>query len=225
MERVVGLYRLTVVKKFVMALTGLVWFLFVIGHLWGNLKIFLGPEYYNAYAEALRDIGRPVLGHSQGIWIARIILIAALALHVVSAVQLWLRSRAARHHGYRKFEHIGNSRISYTMIYGGLALAIFLVLHLLHFTAGTIHSDFHPGDVYYNVVYSFQHVGPAVLYMLAMVALGLHLYHGLWSATQTLGVNHPSLNAWRRPCALIFALALAGGNMLIPLAILTGVVR
>lgn len=225
MQRHVNLFRLTVFRKILMAVTGLIWFGFLIGHLWGNLKLFTGPEHYNAYAEALRELGKPFLGTAQGLWLARLVLIAAFLLHITLATQLTLLSRSARPVRYYRPRRLTLSFTSTTMVWGGIAIGLFIIYHLLHLTFGVVHPDFVAGDVYHNVIRGFQQPAAAIVYMVAMVPLGLHLYHGLWSALQTLGANHPSFNAAKRPLAAVVAIGLAAGNMAIPLSVLLGLVR
>ena len=226
MERGRALFRTTIGLKITMALSGVVWVGFVIGHMLGNLKVYQGSEAFNHYAEGLRVFGDPFLAREQALWIARIVLIAALVVHVGSAWTLSRRSRAARDVEYRKREGIEFSRASRTMRWGGVALLAFIVYHILHFTLGTVHQDFVPGDAYHNLVAGFQRWPVSALYMAAMVALGLHLYHGTWSAFQTLGFGdgQDHERRWHRRLALAVALVVALGNLTFPVAVLTGIV-
>lgn len=226
MERGKTLWRTTIGLKITMALSGIVWVGFVIGHMLGNLKVYQGAEAFNHYAEGLRVFGDPFLGRGQALWIARIVLIVALALHVWSAWHLARRSRAAREVGYRKREAIEFSRASRTMRWGGVALLAFLVYHILHLTLGTVHPDFVPGDAYHNFVAGFQSLPVAGVYGVAMIALGLHLYHGVWSAFQTLGAGDGEQHEqrWHRGLAGAVALVVALGNLSFPVAVLTGIV-
>lgn len=226
MERGKTLWRTTIGLKITMALSGIVWVGFVIGHMLGNLKVYQGAEAFNHYAEGLRVFGDPFLGHGQALWVARIVLIVALALHVWSAWRLARRSRAAREVGYRKREAIEFSRASRTMRWGGVAVLAFLVYHILHLTLGTVHPDFVPGDAYHNFVAGFQSLPVAGVYGVAMIALGLHLYHGVWSAFQTLGAGDGEQHeqGWHRGLAGVVALVVALGNLSFPVAVLTGIV-
>lgn len=225
MRRVVTLYRSSVGKKAVMAVTGSVLFLFVLGHMAGNLKVFQGPEKINAYAEFLREIGDPVLGHGQFLWIARIALLVVVGLHIVSATQLTLAARRARPVKYRRAVHLEDSYASRTMVWGGIIIVTFVVYHLLHLTFGSAHPDFRPGDVYYNLVRGFQVWPVSIGYIIAMIALGFHLYHGVWSAFQTVGANHPKYNHWRRIFAGLVTGLIVVGNISIPVAVLAGIVE
>ena len=224
MRRVASLHRTTVGKKILMAASGLILFGFIVGHMAGNLKVLIGAESFNHYAEFLREIGYPLLPHSGFLWIARIVLLGAVVLHFVSAFQLWSRSAAARGSKYGKQANLSFSYASRTMRWGGVILLLFIVYHILHLTLGTVHADFVPGDVYHNYVVAFQN--PLVLgfYVLAQLALCFHLYHGLWSATQTLGASHPKYNALRRPVAIGFAVVIFVGFLVPPVMVFTGAI-
>ena len=227
MRRVLTLWGSTVGKKILMASTGVILILFVIGHMVGNLKIYMGPEAFNHYAEGLRTFGAPFFARGQLLWLIRLVLIACVLVHIIAAVQLWLRSRAARPVGYRKYEvdELVFSNASRTMFWGGLALGFFVVFHLMHLTWGTVHPDFIPGDAYHNFVRGFQSVPVSLAYSAAMILLGLHLYHGIWSMLQTLGANNDKYNHVRRPVAGIIALLVTLGNISFPVAVLTGLVK
>ncbi len=225
MGMIPAFYRSTVGKKIVMAATGALLFLFVVGHLVGNLKVYEGQQKFDDYAHWLRVMGAPLLGENQGLWIARILLLAAVALHIITATQLTLASWRAREIPYRKQERLAFSYASYTMRWGGVVVALYVLYHLLHLTWGTAHHDFIAGSPYHNVVAGFQVWWVSAIYIVAMIPLGLHIYHGLWSACQTLGVNHPRYNAWRRPLAAITAAAIAVGYISIPVAVLAGWVQ
>jgi len=208
-----------------MAASGILLLGFVVMHLIGNLKVFSGPAVYDAYAEFLREIGTPALSHGEALWIMRLGLIAAVAVHLVAAVQLTLMSRAARTVRYEKPHDVSLSYASRTMRWGGVIVAGFVVYHLMHLTFGTVHPDFEPGAVYANVVAAFSRWPVALAYMLCMIPLGLHIYHGAWSITQTLGVDGPRVAVVRRFVAGALALGVTVGNISIPLAILAGMVR
>lgn len=225
MRRVETLYRSSVGKKVAMAVTGV----FVIGwlaaHMTGNLKAFLGAEAINHYAEWLKQMGGPVIPPGVALWGTRFLLLAAIAIHVTAATQLWASSRAARPDGYRKEQALSFTFASRTMRWGGVFLLLYVVYHIFHMTVGSAHPEFIPGDVYQNVVSAFQSPLIFGIYALAMVFLGLHLYHGVWSLFQTLGLSHPRFNGYRRPLATVVALFIAGGFLLVPLAVITGILR
>ena len=208
--------------KIVMALTGLVLFGFVIGHMIGNLQVYLGPVVFNHYAELLRE-----LGHGMALWIARAGLLVAVGLHIWSAWRLTLMNNAARPVGYRETERRESTYASRTMRWSGVILLLFIVYHLLHFTIGVhaVHPQFVPGDAYHNFVTGFQNPLVSGFYILAMLALGLHLYHGAWSFMQTLGLSHPRYNHLRYAFAGLVTLVILAGNISFPVAVLTGYVH
>ena len=205
-------------KKAVMAVTGLGMIAFLISHVLGNLQVFAGPLKINEYSAALRRLG-PLL------WIARAGLLVALILHVVAAYQLTRRKAAARPVGYANQDPQVSTFAARTIRWGGVLLLVFVVLHLLHFTFGTIHPAFDHKDVYGNVVAGFQIWWVAVLYVIAMVGLGLHLYHGTWSSIRTLGLTRPTGDPLKRRVAAVLAWALYLGFSIIPIAVLAGIVR
>lgn len=219
-SRVAAFFGSTVGKKMVMAVTGIFLVLFVIGHMIGNLQVYLGPESLNHYAELLRE-----LGHGGLIWVFRGTMLGAVVLHVWAATALTLGSWAARPQGYRRRqEWVESTYASRTMRWGGPLLLIFIIYHLLHLTTGQAHSSFVVGDVYHNVVAGFSIWWVSAFYIVAQLALGLHLYHGVWSMLQTLGLSHASYNRVRTVIAVLIALVVVIGNISIPVAVLTGVV-
>jgi len=220
-----SLWGSTIGKKYVMAITGLIWFGYLIVHLWGNLNIYAGPVFLNTYGDWLRIVGEPFLGYSQFLWLARIILIPAFVVHVWAAVQLTSRDRASRPQRYSMRKNVESTFASRTMIYGGVFVLLFLIYHLLDFTFGTVNPSYEPANIYHNVVASFQRLPVVLFYELAMIAVGLHLFHGIWSTFQTLGWNTARLTHGVRNLATFFAVLLTVGNMSIPLAVLTGVVK
>jgi succinate dehydrogenase / fumarate reductase, cytochrome b subunit len=228
MGRVAGFYGSTVGKKVAMALSGLILFGFVIGHMLGNLKAFEpwsgeGPHPIDSYGAALRELGYPFLPEYGALWIARIGLLVALALHAIPAFQLWRQSRTARGTGYRKEDSQVFSHASRTMRWGGVIILLFVVYHLLHMTTGDVHPDFEYGAVYANLVAGFQSLPVAGFYLVAVGALALHLYHGVWSLFGTLGVENPRVGRLRRPLALVSALGLFVGYAAVPVAIVLGI--
>jgi len=225
MQKVLTLYQTTVGKKFTMAVTGLFLFLFIVGHMAGNLKIFFGPEKFNHYAQFLREVGSPLFGHGGFLWIFRIVLLLAVGVHVVAVVQLWLISRGARGVGYTKLDDISFSYASRTMRWGGVLIAFFVIYHLLHLTVGTVHPSFDHESPYHNVVAAFSVWWVALVYAIAVILLGLHLYHGLWSTTQTLAIRSPQVMKWRRPAAAAVATLIVLGYLSVPAAVLAGWVR
>lgn len=212
-------------RKLLMASASILLFLYIIAHLAGNLKVFLGAESFNHYAEWLRVVGEPLFPEKSVLWIARVVLLAALFVHVGVYAQLWLQKRRARTTRYRKYDPQVFSWTSRTMAWGGIAIFAFVAYHLMHLTFGNAHPDFVAGDAYHNVIAGFQSLPVTGVYMVGVVALGLHLYHGLWSALQTFGINNPKYNRYRRPAAAIVAVLITVGYLSIPVAVLTGVIN
>jgi len=219
------LYRSAVGKKAVMAATGIILFGFVLGHLLGNLKLYLGPEALNSYSRFLHTAGEPVVPANALLWAVRLVLIAAVVLHVWAAWQLSRASRAARPDAYVAGTRIHTTYASRTMRWGGVIILLFVIYHLLHLTWGTLHPAFVPGDVYHNVVTGFQVWWVSLFYIAAQVALGFHLYHGLWSMFQSFGWSHPRFDLWRNGFAHAFAWLITVGNVSFPVAVLSGLVR
>ncbi len=225
MTATIGFLRSTLGKKAVMAVTGLVLFGFVLVHMAGNLKMYQGEAKFDAYAEGLREIGAPILGHGQALWIARGVLLISVLLHIWAAWSLTVQSRRARPVAYEVTASVQSSYAARTMRWGGVIVLLFVLYHLAHLTFGWAHPDFTPGKVYQNVTVGFQIWWVALFYIVANLALGFHLYHGMWSFFQTLGWNQPALNPWRRRFATLFAVVITAGNLSFPLAVLIGVVR
>jgi succinate dehydrogenase / fumarate reductase, cytochrome b subunit len=210
----------TIGRKVVMAVTGVVLFGFVLGHFVGNLTLYLGPEAINGYSRFLHGFL-----HGGGLWVARAGLLASAILHVWSATSLTLESWAARPVAYRRWKAKDSTYASRTMRWGGVILFAFIVFHLLHLTFGTVHPAFEPGDVYHNLVSGFQVWPVSLFYVVAMLLLGLHLDHGVWSMCQTLGLSHPRYKRWARAAARGFAVLIVVGNCSFPVAVLAGWVR
>lgn len=224
MQRLLRFYGTSIGKKAVMAVTGLILFGYVAGHLAGNLKVYTGAEKFNAYAEFLREVGAPLFARGELLWLVRIGLLAALALHMMAALQLVLQARRARPDAYQRAVHLEDTFASRTMRSGGIVIFTFVVYHLMHLTWGTTHPAFVSGDPYANLVRGFQSMGASVAYIVAVSVVGLHIYHGIWSSLQTLGLNQEGHARWRKASAAVAALIVLG-NISIPIAVLAGVVR
>lgn len=218
-------YRSAIGKKAVMAVTGLILFGFVLGHMAGNLKAFLGAGAFNHYAEWLRSVGEPAVPHGGLLWVARAVLLVAVVLHIHAATTLTLAARRARPVSYARREAVQVDYAARTMRWGGVILLLYVIYHLLHFTFGSAHPDFVPGDPYHNLVTAFRVPWVVAVYVAANLVLGFHLYHGLWSLFQSLGWNHPRYNRWRRGFAVLFAIVVTAGFVAVPLAVAAGVVR
>jgi succinate dehydrogenase / fumarate reductase cytochrome b subunit len=218
------LWDSTVGKKAVMAVSGLIMLLYLIVHMYGNLKIFFGPGTFNGYAHWLRTIGEPFMHYEWTLWVIRVVLVVAVVAHIVSAYQLSRRDLRARP---TKYVH-ARPRASYatrTMRWGGVILGLFVVWHILDLTTGTVHSGgFQPGHPYQNVVDTFSTWYGDVIYIVAMLALGLHIQHGFWSAAQTLGAGSRSRDRALKTIANVLAVVLTVGFIAVPVGVMTGLV-
>jgi succinate dehydrogenase / fumarate reductase cytochrome b subunit len=214
--------RSTLGLKIVMAVTGLILFGFVVAHMIGNLQVYLGPEAMDHYAVFLRSFL-----HGSGLWIARAVLLTAFVLHVWSATVLTLVNRAARPVGYREVQRRESTYASRTMRWSGVLLLLFIVYHLMHFTFGVhaVHPQFVHGEVFHNFVTGFQNPVASAVYIVGMLVLGLHLYHGAWSFMQTLGLSHPRYDHLRYAVAIFLTVVVVAANISFPVAVLTGVLR
>jgi succinate dehydrogenase / fumarate reductase, cytochrome b subunit len=219
MGRLRGFYASVVGKKVVMGVTGLIGVAFVILHSLGNLLVFRGPDAINSYSHFLKSTG-------ELLWALRLVLILAVVLHVIAAVQLTRQSRAARPIGYAKYESQVSTIASRTMRWGGALLLIFIVLHILHFTTGTIRPAgvFNREDVFANIVLSFRIWWVTVFYVVSMIALALHLFHGAWSSVRSIGVSPPSPQPLHRRVSMVIAILVWAAFTVIPLAVVLGII-
>jgi succinate dehydrogenase / fumarate reductase, cytochrome b subunit len=216
-------YDTTTGKKTVMAVTGLLMFSFIVGHLAGNLQIFEGREKLNHYAVMLRAL-------PAALWGFRIAMLVSVCLHMLATFQLWQMKRKARPEAYVRKDAIASSYASRTMYWSGPIVAAFIVYHLLHFTFGVVHPNFQEQaglgipDAYDNVVNGFRQIPVALAYVVAICLLGTHLYHGLYSFFQTLGAAHPRYTPIYRRFAIIASVLITLGYISIPIAVMTGLV-
>jgi len=206
-----------------MAGTGLLLVGFLIAHMVGNLKAFQSGAKFDAYSHFLREFGYPMLGHGQLLWIARVVLLGAVVIHALAAISLARENRAARPVRYKKWKADTSSYASRTMIWGGVIIALYVTYHILHFTTGQVHPHF-TDSPYANLVAGFQVWPVALVYIAAQVVLGMHLYHGIWSALRTLGADNPRWEPLRRGCSATLALAISLGFISIPVGVLTGLI-
>jgi succinate dehydrogenase / fumarate reductase cytochrome b subunit len=218
--------RTTIALKILMALSGMIFILFVLAHMYGNLKAFAGHDAYNEYAHHLRTLGEPMLPHSGFLWVLRVVLVVALVVHVYAAFTLWRRSRAARTTPYVMKKHTGATQASRLMRWGGLAVLVFLVWHVLNFTVGKVNVSGGSTDDPYNLlVDSFDTWWLTLIYLAAMLMLGAHLHHGIWSAAQTLGWTSHARSRWvARQFAFSLALIITVGFSLVPVFVMVGVI-
>jgi succinate dehydrogenase / fumarate reductase cytochrome b subunit len=217
LHRITRFYDSTIGKKAVMAVSGLILFGFLIAHMLGNLQFFLGREVMNHYAETLH--GNPAL-----LWTVRIILLVSVILHIWSSIELTRLKKQARPVGYIKHGNVQASVASRTMIWSGLVILVFVVFHLLHLTTGTVHPQFVPLNAYDNLIYGLRVVPVGLFYIVAMILVGMHLSHGIWSMFQSVGFSHPKYTPLIKKFAAIFSWLLIAGFISIPIAILAGIV-
>ena len=217
------LYRTTIGKKVLVAVTGILGLGFVAAHMVGNLHAFEGRSQLNSYGEWLRSIGEPALPRSLFLWIMRVVLLGALIIHVSLTAQLAMRSRASRKARYADHDIVQASYASRTMRWGGVAILLFIIWHLMDLSWG-VPAHFIRGDVYDNVVQSFNEVPNTIVYLIASFALGMHLYHGTWSVFQTLGVNRARWDRTVHMLGLTIALVIGIGFAAVPLGVLAGVI-
>jgi succinate dehydrogenase / fumarate reductase cytochrome b subunit len=201
-----------------MAVTGVILSGFVLGHMAGNLQVFQGEEAIDAYAKFLRR--EPAI-----LWTVRLVLLASVGIHIWAYLVLTRRNQKARPEGYRAKSYKETTYASASMRLTGPVLLAFIVYHILHMTTGTVHSDFREGAVYHNLIVAFSDAPVAIVYLLAMGMLGFHLWHGVWSLFQTLGVSQPKRRSFGRWFATVFTLLVVLGFTAVPLAILIGGVK
>jgi succinate dehydrogenase / fumarate reductase cytochrome b subunit len=218
--------RSTIALKLLMAVSGLVFIVYVLLHMYGNLKAFAGHDAYNEYAHHLRTFAEPLLPYSGLLWVTRAGLLVALVVHVYAAVTLWRRARAARTTAYVMKKHTGATQASRLMRWGGVTLLLFIVWHLLNFTVGKVNvSGGATNDPYNLLVDSFSVWWLTLIYLVAMLMLGAHLHHGIWSAAQTLGWTSHARSRWvARQIAFSLALVITVGFSLVPVFVLAGVI-
>ncbi|HEX2574753.1 MAG TPA: succinate dehydrogenase cytochrome b subunit [Aquihabitans sp.] len=222
---VVDLYRSAVGKKYVMAITGLLLMGFVFAHMVGNLKMFIGAEDFDHYGEFLRELFVPILPRTVFLWLLRGGLVVAFALHIHAAYALTRMNRAARTDRYRsKRDYVAANFASRTMRWTGIIVGLFLIWHLFDLSWTGTGATYVRGAAYANVDNSLSRIPVALLYIVANLALGVHLFHGAWSLFQSMGWNNPRFNASRRNFAAGFAAITVIGNVAFPVAVLAGVV-
>jgi succinate dehydrogenase / fumarate reductase cytochrome b subunit len=214
-QRVRSFYDAPIGKKTVMAITGVILFGFVFVHMAGNLQIFLGNEAFDNYGRLLRT--EPAL-----LWLARLILLASVILHVVAAIELNVLKQKARPIAYRKTANVQSSLASRTMIWSGLIVAVFIVYHIMNLTLGAVGLPFEEGRIFDNAIATFRVPAISIAYIVAMILLGFHLNHGVWSMFQSLGVSNPRYSAALKRFANIFSILVVLGFISIPIAVMAG---
>ena len=223
---IVELYSTALGKKYAMAISGIVGLGYVVAHMVGNLKMYLGAEDINHYGEFLREgLLVPILPETYMLWIMRFALIGALAIHLHAAWSLTVINRNARPVDYQApRDYVAADFAARTMRWTGIIVLLFIGFHLADLTWGTTNPDYIRGDVYHNVIASFERVPVAIFYIVAQLALGFHLFHGIWSLFQSLGINNSRFNHYRRGLAIGLTLVVVAGNISFPVAVLTGVI-
>jgi len=221
-----------VALKALMAVSGLIMVFYLLAHMYGNLKVFAGQASFDSYARHLRTLGEPILPHTGALWIIRLVLVLSLVGHFYAALTLWARARHARGGGVRRYQTSKNKRgvqrsyASFTLRWGGVVILLFVIFHLLHFTWGTIHPGGASDSPYERVVNGFGVWWVVLAYTIAMLAVGLHLRHGISSALTTLGANTSAVARSRlRLLAYAFSILVTVGFLLPPFSILLGLVR
>jgi len=222
MQQVAVLPTSSIAKKALMAVTGAIWIGYLALHMWGNLHIFQGAVKFNHYAEFLREIGEPVFSYAQVLWLIRIVIVAALAGHIWAAVSLYNQARQARTTHYAVKRVVQANYAARFMRIGGVVIFLFVIFHLAHYTWGWV-TPFDRADPYRNVVVGFSNPPIVLFYLLALASLGLHLFHGVWSMFQTLGINSQRYDGFFRGVAVVVALGVPAGFATVPLAVLLGI--
>ena len=219
--------RSTIALKMLMALSGLFFIAFVLGHMYGNLKAFAGQDAFNEYAEHLREYGQPILPYGGLLWIIRVGLVASLGVHVYAAFTLWARAKRARTTPYVMKKRTGATYASLLMRWGGVTLLLFVVWHLLNFSIGKVNvTGGATDDPYVLLVDTFATWWLTLLYLLAMAMLGAHLHHGFWSACQTLGLTGTArARNLAKSVGVVLAVVIVVGFSLVPLAVLVGIIE
>jgi succinate dehydrogenase / fumarate reductase cytochrome b subunit len=216
--------RSSIGKKALMAVTGAVWIGYLVLHMWGNLHIFQGAESFNHYAEFLREVGEPVFSYAQVLWLIRIVIVLSLAAHMWSAWDLYRQAQRARSSNYAVKRVVQANYASRFMRIGGVVIILFVIFHLAHYTWGWV-TPFDRADPYRNVVIGFSNPVIVLFYLLALASLGLHLFHGVWSMFQTLGLNSRRFDGFFRGLAVFVALVVPLGFATVPLAVLFGILQ
>ncbi|RBY95998.1 succinate dehydrogenase [Blastococcus sp. TF02-8] len=214
----------SIVKKAVMAVSGIVMVLYLIAHMIGNLKVFTGRESFNHYSEWIRTIGSPALPHQTALTIIRAILLIAVIAHFWAAVSLWRQAKRARPERYVTKKAVAQSYASRTMRWGGVIVLLFIVYHILDLTMGVVNPDGNDSTPYDRLVASFSNPFITAFYVISLVLLGMHLRHGIWSATQTLGQSNRRRERTVNAFAIAFSTILIAGFLIVPFSVLTGLV-
>jgi len=207
-----------------MAVSGIILVLYLIAHMIGNLKVFTGRESFNHYSEWIRTVGEPAVPHQTVLTIVRVVLLAAVIAHIWAAISLWRQARRARPERYVTKKAVAQSYASRTMRWGGVIVFLFIVYHILDLTTGTVNPEGHDATPYDRLVASFSNPFITAFYVIALILLGMHLRHGIWSATQTLGQSNRRRERTVNAFAIAFSTVLIAGFLLVPFSVLFGLV-
>jgi succinate dehydrogenase / fumarate reductase cytochrome b subunit len=219
--------RVTSVQwKLVMAVSGAIMLGFLVVHMIGNLKLFLGAAAIDEYSAWLRTVGEPAVPAGTVLWVIRVVLLAAVVGHIVAAIVLTRRAHRARPVRYAHRRPVKGSYAARTMRWGGVIIALFVVYHILDLTTGTVNPHGVHGEVAANLVADFalDRWYVTLFYVLAVVAVGFHIRHGLWSALQTIGRSSAATQTTLKGVALAVAIVLTAGFLSVPFAVMTGLV-
>jgi succinate dehydrogenase / fumarate reductase cytochrome b subunit len=214
----------SVVKKAVMAVSGIIMVLYLIAHVVGNLKAFSGRDAFNDYSAWIRTVGNPAVPGETTLWIIRIVLLVAVLAHFWAAISLWRQAKRARPQAYVTKKSVAQSYASRTMRWGGVIVLLFIIWHILDLTTGTVNPDGHDTTPYDRLVASFSNPFSTAFYAIAVILLGMHLRHGIWSATQTLGQSNRRREKTVSLFALGFSTVLTLGFLLVPFSVLFGLI-
>ena len=214
----------SVFKKIVMAISGIIMVLFLIAHMIGNLHVFQGAKAFNSYSEWLRTVGEPALPYRTVLTIIEIVLTVSVIAHAWSAIALWRQAKRARPQSYVTKKSVAQTYASRTMRWGGVIVGLFIVYHLLDLTFGVANPAGTDSTPYGRLVAGFSHPIPTIVYVIALIALGFHLRHGIWSALQTLGRSSGPDQVRYKAIALVFAVVLTAGFLAVPFAVQFGLV-
>ena len=214
----------SVAKKAIMAVSGIIMVLYLIVHMIGNLKAFSGAEAFNSYSGWIRTVGNPAVPGETTLWVIRIVLLAAVIAHFWAAISLWRQAKRARPKGYVTKKAVAQSYASRTMRWGGVIVGLFIVYHILDLTLVFANPEGHDSTPYDRLVASFSNPFATAFYVIALILLGFHLRHGIWSATQTLGQSNKRRERTVNAFSIVFSVVLIGGFLLTPFAVLLGVI-
>jgi succinate dehydrogenase / fumarate reductase cytochrome b subunit len=214
----------SVFKKVVMAVSGIVMLLYLVVHMIGNLKVFDGRESFNSYSEWIRTVGEPAVPTQTTLWIIRVVLLVAVVAHFWAAVSLWRQARRARPQKYVTKKSVAQSYASRTMRWGGVIVLLFIIWHILDLTVGAVNPDGMDTTPYDRLVASFSNPFITAFYVVALILLGMHLRHGIWSATQSLGRSNRRRERTVNAFALVFSTVLIAGFLIVPFSVLSGLV-